>query len=223
MESALIVQPNPGLCLKDPQSSSLGQRMISEGIQLLAQKGYEHFTFRKLAQRIGSTEASVYRYFESKHKFLLYLYDWYWAWVSYRISLATANIKSPKIRLQQAIKVLVSKVEIDASVTFVNEVDLHRVIVNESAKAYLVKDVDEVNQEGAYLGYKSVVQTVSDIILEVKADFRYPHMLVSTVVEGAHLQRFFMEHLPRLTNKCKGQDAVLNFYIDLVNKTLGTA
>ena len=69
--------------------------------------------------------------------------------------------------------------------------------------------------------YKEVVQRVSDIILEIKSDFKYPHMLVSTVIEGSHHQRFFAEHLPRLTDIVEGEDAVSTFYIELVFNEIG--
>ena len=49
--------------------------------------GFESFTFKKLAAKIESTEASVYRYFENKHKLLIYLVSWYWNWVEYRLDM----------------------------------------------------------------------------------------------------------------------------------------
>ena len=40
-------------------------------------RSVEEFTFRKLAQKINTTEASVYRYFENKHRLLIYILAWY--------------------------------------------------------------------------------------------------------------------------------------------------
>ena len=48
-------------------------------------------------------------------------------------------------------------------------------------------------------------------------------MLISTVMEGAHHQRFFAEHLPRLTDVVDGHDAVTTFYTELVLSTIQTA
>ena len=62
---------NPKIFVKDPQSSDLGKRIIEQGIYLISEIGFERFTFRKLGQRIGSNESSIYRYFENKHKFLI--------------------------------------------------------------------------------------------------------------------------------------------------------
>ena len=58
---------NPGLYLKDPQESDLGRRIIKHSILLLEELGFEQFNFKKLAEAMGSTEASIYRYFENKH------------------------------------------------------------------------------------------------------------------------------------------------------------
>ncbi len=99
---------------------------------------------------------------------------------------------------------------------------LNRIVINESSKAYLIKEVDEENKHGVYAGYKALVARVSDIITEINPAFKYPHMLVSTVVEGAHHQYFFAAHLPRLTDaKPDGCDETIpQFYTDLVFRTI---
>jgi hypothetical protein len=45
-------------------------------------------------------------------------------------------------------------------------------------------------------------------------------MLLSTIIEGAHLQVFFAEHLPRLTNIQKTEDYVSKFYTELALKAI---
>ncbi|MDZ7846566.1 MAG: hypothetical protein U5L96_07250 [Owenweeksia sp.] len=93
-------------------------------------------------------------------------------------------------------------------------------VIAESSKAYLNKEVDRVNQHGAFTAYKDLVQRVCDVVLELNPHYRYPHMLISTVVEGAHLQRFFAEHLPRLTDTDQKEDLTCTFYHELVFKAL---
>lgn len=220
LTSNIVLQPCSRLVVKDPQSTTLGKKILMEGINQLAEVGYERFTFKKLAGAIGSTEASVYRYFENKHKFLLYIYDWYWAWIAYRLALALTNLPSPQQRLERAIEVLVKTIEEDSDFSFINEVKLHRIIVSEAAKAYLVKEVDEINREGAYLSYKQVVGDIADIIHEINPNYAFPHMLVSTIIEGAHLQRYFLAHLPRLSDARAGTDPVVDFYLDLARKAI---
>ena len=68
---------NEKLFLRDPEQSELGRRIIRQGIILISEVGLEETTFRKLAERMGTKEASIYRYFENKHRLLVYLVAWY--------------------------------------------------------------------------------------------------------------------------------------------------
>ncbi|MBL7884321.1 MAG: TetR/AcrR family transcriptional regulator, partial [Bacteroidia bacterium] len=97
---------------------------------------------------------------------------------------------------------------------------LHRIVICESSKSYLTKDVDKANKEGAYLNYKQFVSRIVLIIKEINPQYKYPNMLLSTIIEGAHLQVFFAEHLPRLTNVQKSDDYVAKFYSDLALKAI---
>ena len=212
---------NDHIYLKNPESSALGQRILEGSIDLLDDIGFEVFTFKRLATKIKSTEASVYRYFESKHKLLLYLTSWYWAWTDFRLFISMANINSPEERLKRAIELLTAPVQKDISITHINEEKLHRIVIAESSKSYLTKNVDEENEEGVFLNYKKLVERVCGIINEIDPKYKYPHMLVSTVIEGCHHQRFFAQHLPRLTDISKEEDAIVQFYTDMVFRSLG--
>lgn len=220
MPGFLQFQINEHTYLKNPESSDLGLRIITHGIDLIDEIGFEHFTFRKLSKRIGSTEASIYRYFESKHKLLLYLTNWYWSWMHYRLTFRLANIESAQERLKRAITLMTEEVVQDNDITHINEVKLYRIVVSESSKAYLTRDVDAENKNGLFKSYKQLVARICDIIMEINADYKYGHMLISTVVEGAHHQRYFAEHLPGLTDVHKDEDAIVKFYTDLVFKVL---
>lgn len=207
--------------IKNPESSELGKKIISGSIELIDEIGFESFTFRKLALKIESTEASVYRYFENKQRLLLYLSCWYWGWMEYRLVFRMANIDSAEERLRRAIHLFAEKVVEDGSFRHINEVKLNRIVIAESSKAYMNKLVDEENKIGAYAAYKQLVSRVSDLVLELRPNYKYPHMLISAVIEDAHQQRFFAEHLPKLTDKVKGEDSIVEFHKDLVFKTLG--
>lgn len=223
--SNISIVVNSNVYLKDPETSELGKKIVRFSVDLIEELGYEEFTFKKLASLIGSTEASIYRYFESKHKLLSYLTMWYWGWLEYRLMLAITNIPDPKERLIRAIRVLTEKIIEDESFTQVNEAKLNRIIISESSKMYFCKNVDEVNELGYFGSYKSLVNIVSKIVLELDLNFRFPHMLVSTIIEGAHYQRFFAVHLPRLTDVYseEEEDAVTLFYTELALKQLNIA
>jgi AcrR family transcriptional regulator len=216
----IYIQIDERFYTKNPESSALGKKIVSHSISMIEEIGFESFTFKKLGQEIGSNESSVYRYFESKHMLLVYLICWYWSWVSYRIVFKTVNIDKPQERLQKAIAIITSTVTEDQSFSYINEILLQKIIISESAKAYHTKEIDEENAKGYFTTYKNVVQRVSEMVLAVNTSYKYPHMLISTVIEGSHQQRYFSEHLPSLTDIEIDQDTVVQFYTNLVLQTI---
>ncbi len=215
------IKINEKLYLKDPESSELGIKIVSASITLIDKLGFEQFTFKKLAENIHSTEASIYRYFENKHKLLIYLVSWYWNWLEYQLMFSTNNIKDPEERLKIAIKIIVQPYNMPSNFGHMDKAGLHRIVVSESPKAYLSKEVDEDNKEGAFLSYKRLGKQVASIVREINPNYDYPTSLISTVIESAHNQKYFSEHLPSLTEISGGnEDEVAHFLIDLVLRTL---
>jgi len=220
LSGKLAITVNPEIFLKDPETSDLGKKIIRNSIDLIDELGFEQFTFKKLASSINSTEASVYRYFSNKQLLLAYLTTWYWGWQEYRLTLSLINVADSQERLRRAIKIITEEIEEDSRFLQVNEVKLDRIVRTESAKIYLQKNVDIVKKLGIFQNYKDLVETISGIILEINPNYKYPHMLVSSVIESAHHQRYFAEHLPRLTDVIQGEDAVLEFNLDMILKTI---
>ncbi len=209
------------LYLKDPNSSELGRKIIKHGIELIDKIGYEAFTFKKLAAEISTTEASVYRYFESKHKLLLYLLDWYWNWMHYKLTLVTNNLHEPTEKLTTALKLITQAITNDQAFEHIDEKALYHIVVHESSKVYLNKEVDKVNKEGLYRSYKRLCNTVADMVREINPNYKYPTALISTVIESSHDQKFFAEHLPSLTevSKDKLRDTTV-FLTEMVMRTI---
>lgn len=210
------IEISPGLYSKNPDSSDLGRKIISNAITLMNDIGYEAFTFKKLGAIIHSPESSIYRYFENKRALLIYLTSWYWSWTEYRIAFAITNVESPEVRLKKSIEILTHPVKEDNAISYVNEVLLSEIVFSESLKTYHTQNVDEENEKGCFATYKSVVQRVGDIALEIAPDFEYPHMLISTVIEGAHQQKYFGEHLPALTDGMEDDNTITIFYTKMV-------
>ena len=131
--------------------------------------------------------------------------------MEYRIAFGLANIPAPEERLEKAIELLTEDIELDGSFEHINEYKLNRIVIAEASKSYMTKEVDQNNKEGFFSGYKQLVGRVSNIILEINPTYKYPHMLISTLIEGAHHQRFFAQHLPRLTDEVNGEDAIIEF------------
>ncbi len=193
-------QLNPSLFTRDPQDTELGQKILRHGIELIDRIGLEAFTFRKLANEIKSTESSIYRYFENKHLFLLFLTSWYWEWVHYLIRSNLTNVEDPGRRLSIVIQNIVFATAENSMTTYINENRLHRIIIQEGSKAYHTHKVDDENQDGLFLSYKELVDTVAAVIGEVVPDFPYKHSLASNLFEMSNNQMYFAMHLPRLTD-----------------------
>ena len=197
--ASVQIRVNENIYLRDPEQTELGRRIIDASIRLIEKIGFEQFTFKKLAVEIKSTEASIYRYFENKHKLLTYLVSWYWAWLEYQVEFQTHNIEDPHRQLEIAIRILSDDIKYDPQFSHVDESILHRIVVAESSKSYLTKEVDSDNKEGYFLSYKSLVTRIARIVQELNPDFMYPIALVSTVIEASHTQKYFSKHLPSLT------------------------
>lgn len=199
----LAFKLNEKLYLRDPQHTQLGHNIISNSVEMIDNLGFEHFTFKKLAEAIDSTEASVYRYFENKHRLLHYLVAWYWNWLDYRIELATTNLGHPREKLLAAIRVITEEKKADPSFEFVNEEALHRIVVAELDKTYLTKWVDDDNSAGLFGAFKTISKKIGALIHLLNPAYPYPNSLASTIVMVANQQLFFIEHLPSLSNITK--------------------
>ena len=206
------------LYVKDPESSDLGKKIIAQSIRQIDALGIENMTFKKLGEAIGSNESSVYRYFENKHKLLMYLCSWYWGWMEYQVVIQCYSIKDPKEKLDRAIGVISQKVEEDSNFTFVDEPALSRIIINENAKSFLTKKVDKENDEGAFASYKRLVMRLHDFIQEVAPKYPYPKSLANTIIETAQHQHFLRGHFESITENAN--DAPTNYLTHLVRKTI---
>lgn len=205
---------------KDPETSDLGLRILEHGILLIDEIGFEAFTFKKLGQRIGSNESSIYRYFESKHNLLLYLTSWYWAWLEYQLVLETYGIARPEDKLKKAIEIVTRPVQQDISYTFIDEVVLYRIIVNENSKSFLTKEVDQENKDGYFSAYKRIVTRLKEMIKTVDPNYPYPASLASTIMEGALHQHFLRDHFKSITDCDKHQVTPEDFFTNMIFKIL---
>ncbi len=204
MEYSVYIRMNERLFLRDPESSDLGRRIVRQGILLFNDVGFEEATFRKLAERINTKEASIYRYFENKHRLLVYLVAWYWQWVDFQLVFRTNNISSPREKLEKLLRLLIL---LDLDDSFSNDIDiraLHSTVIREASKAYLTHHVTEDNCQQLFKPYKDLCQHVADIILAYRPDYPYAHSRASSLIETAHYQTFFMHNLPSLTDFGRG-------------------
>lgn len=214
------INVSDALYLKNPESSELGKSIVTNSIILINELGFEAFTFKKLGKKMTSPESSIYRYFENKHMLLLYLTCWYWNWLEYKIVFATANIESAQVKLEKALNVITQRVIEDSNFTHVNEILLNEIVISESIKTFYTKEVDNENEKGFFKIYIKLIDRMSEMVLDINPLYKFPHMLISSVIEGVHQQRFFDKHFPILIDDKKNKDVVSSFYNDLVFKTI---
>ncbi|MEZ5009471.1 MAG: TetR/AcrR family transcriptional regulator [Chitinophagales bacterium] len=220
MSVEIKISLKEGLSLKEPQDSKLGRKIIKYSIILIDEFGFESFTFKKLADKISSTEASIYRYFENKHLLLLYLVSWYWEWVNFLIKINTINIDNPRKKLQIIIHSFVYASGENPAVEYVNESRLHNIVIAEGLKTYRSKDVDDENSKGFFTSYKELANVVSQVISEINPDFKYPFALATSLFEMSNDHIYFARHLPKLTDitieksDLAEVENMLNYFVD---------
>ncbi len=222
MELHLKIKMNTALYVRDPESSELGKSIIRNGIKMINEIGFEDFTFKKLAIDIGTTEASVYRYFENKHRLLTYITTWFWTWMEYQLIFHTNNLKDPREKINVIINLLTFQATDNFVLEHIDKNVLHEIVIAEGDKSYLTKHVTEDNKAMLFKPYKDLCHRVAEVFLEYKPGFPFPHSLGSTLIETAHRQMYFKDHLPRLTDFGGKKDAVLlmQFLQELVFNTL---
>ena len=215
----LKIQVNEKIYVKDPETSPLGKKIIQKSILLIDEIGFDNFTFKKLGKEIDSNESSIYRYFENKHKLLVYLSSWYWSRMEYKLVFATTNIQDPFEKLKKAITIVTEKVVDDKSTDHINESILNKIIIAEFTKTVQTKEIDQENKEGFFLIYKRVINRIVSIVKEVNPDYPFAKSLVSTIVEGSLHQHFLMEHLKTITD-CNESVSITEFYLNLTENVL---
>lgn len=224
MQYRITIEVNKKIYLRDPESSDLGRRMLKRSIDLIYELGFEAFTFKKLAADVKTTEASVYRYFENKHMLLLYILNWYWSYMEYLVVQQIEQVKQPNEQLKKVVELLTADLPDLAGFEEYNKAYLNQIVIAESSKAYLVKEVNEINKNQVFKPYKELCSRIASLIKNYAPEYPYPNSLSSTLIETSHAQQFFVEHLPNLTDagRSKQQAYVRTFLSDLLFRTLST-
>lgn len=207
MELDIRIRMNEKLYIRNPEDSELGRKIVQKGLLLINKLGFELFTFKKLAAEIKTTEASIYRYFENKHRFLVYLIAWYWSYIEYKVVFSVNNMNDPELKLKTIIRILAQEPETSSFRSeFISEAEAYKLILWEGSKAYLTKHISQDNKDRLFKPYKDLCGRFASIIKEYDPKYKYPHSLASTIFEMAHAQKFFMNNLPALTDFGKTQD-----------------
>jgi hypothetical protein len=214
---------NDKIFLRNPESSELGKLMVKKAIDLIYDLGFEQFTFKKLALEINSTEATIYRYFENKHRLLLYILNWYWYYLDFLLTFKLENITDKKEKLRIIVHLLTHELSGSTSQFDYNKKFLNQIVIAESSKVYLVKEVIEINKNEVFKPYKDLCAKIANVITEYNPKYIYPRSLSTTLIETSHHQQYFSVNLPRLTDICEDNKVEFSnhFMEDFLFKVLG--
>ena len=219
--SSLKINISSCLYLKDPESSELGQRILSQSIEMIHEMGIEDFNFKKLGAKIDSNESSIYRYFENKYKLLQYLSSMYWGIIEYRLVIETNAIEDSSKKLLKALKILTLKPKNIGSYSDNNQLKLRDIIIEEFTKSYHHKDVDNDNDEGNFKIYQRLILRLVEIINDVSPSYKYPKALACHIVEGALQQYYRQRHFNSLSDH-NSETQVYDFFKDMITQVLKT-
>ena len=222
MEFQIRFAVNEKLFIRDPEGTETGKQIVKSSIDLIYELGFEQFTFKKLASEIGSTEATIYRYFENKHRVLLYIMNWYWSYMEFLVDFKLQNVADKKTRLKLVVDLLTHELPESSGKLDYNKKFLNQIVIAESSKAYLVKDVNEINKNAAFKPYKDLCAKISEVIKTYNPKYKFPKSLSATLIETSHQQQYFSMHLPRLTDSTTSNRTTFTaaFLEDLLFKTL---
>ena len=200
MDFQLTFKVNQSICLRDPEGSELGRKIVKKAIDLIYNLGFESFTFKKLAIEVSTTEATIYRYFENKHRMLLYIVNWYWSYMEFLVMFKLQNVEDNAAKLKTIIYLLTHELPESIGHLDYNKKFLSHIVITESSKVYLVKEVGEINKNDVFKPYKDLCAQIANIISDYNPKYEFPVSLSSTLIETAHHQQFFSVYLPRLTD-----------------------
>lgn len=194
--------------LKDPRQTELGRSIVKNGIYLIAELGFEEMNFKKLGKAIGSPEASIYRYFENKHKYLLYIMAMYWGIIDQHCEKIIQSNKSHEEKLSSILDLLCTSPDISYGSEKIPGDVIYAIVIGESVKTFMTKHVDTDNTHGAFRTLKSTTSHIAELLSEYSPDYPFPKALASTIIEMSLYQRYFSEHLPSMTDIGKHQSIV---------------
>ncbi len=222
MDYSLNFKGNENIYLRDPEGTELGKQIVKHAIELIHKLGFEHFTFKKLAHEMHTTEASIYRYFTNKHRLLLYILNWYWSYMEYLVVVQLDPIQDLGAKIERLVELFTRELPALQGLPDYNRNVLHQIVISESSKVYLIKEVNEINKNEVFKPYKDLCARVSELIKAYHPAYLFPHSLSTTLIETAHSQLFFSAHLPKLTDVRSGDPItfVEQYLKDLVFKAL---
>ena len=132
------------------------------------------------------------------------------------------NVTDTKAKLETVVELLSNDLSESSGQFDYNKKYLNQIVISESSKAYLVKDVKEINKDEVFKPYKDLCSKIANIITDYDPTYKFPRSLSSTLIETSHTHQFFSNFLPKLTDSenVKDENFTYKFLYDLVFKVL---
>lgn len=190
----------PCLFAKNPIGSEIGQEILRKSSHLIQRDGIDQFTFKKLAIEMGSTESTIYRYFENKHQLLLYLSSWYWNLLEVKLAFITSNVSSASERLDLALQFLAHPINELSATSFLDENLLHQIVIRDATKSINALGMGAKKNAEYLEAYINLVKRLTDIIHKVNPRYKYPSALAISLIETSHFQTHLQTILPGISD-----------------------
>jgi hypothetical protein len=140
--------------------------------------------------------------------------------MEYKLVFNTVNIKDPDVEWKNAIEALTEPVMDIEYFPHINTEKLNNIVITESSKIYLTKEVNIANKMGFFNAYDRICDRLCEIVEKINPSFKFPRTLCSTVIEGIQRQKFFIEHLPGLTDISGDGEELTKFFYNLSIKVI---
>jgi hypothetical protein len=134
--------------------------------------------------------------------------------------LSSINIADPVEKLRNTIDTICNPLQTEIDHEYFTLQPLHEIIVEESLKAFLTKNVDMENENGLFSNYKRINDRLINNIKQINPDYQYANSLASVIINSSNHQRFLALHFPKLTDIRPDGGNLSDFIFKLVLNTI---
>ena len=146
----------------------------------------------------------------------MYLFSWYWSHQEWKLVFATANISEPKVLVERAVEVLISKSSA-SKMQVINEELLQRVVCAEFGKVFDIHTKHIEDFEGYFAAYHNLCERISAIILKMDKNNKHSMAWAQTIIEASQRQLFFHYYRKKMSDCAKDENTIKQFILSLTS------
>jgi hypothetical protein len=145
--------------------------------------------------------------------------------MEFMVTFKLENVTDKKEKLKNIVFLLTHELSESNSPFDYNKKYLNQIVIAESSKVYLVKEVAEINKNEVFKPYKDLCAKIAEAISRYNPTYKFPRSLSTTLIETSHHQQYFSVYLPKLTDVSSKNNAeyTSQFLEDFLFKVLGEA